>query len=156
MPKRPSGLIAIVAYKTFTATIFAITSVSILFTINNHEGLQEFAESLALEGKKGIVAWLLEKLLNINARTLLFASLATAVYTAISAIEAVGLWFEKEWARWLVIGVVTISIPFEIFEIIKGISPVKLIVFILNIAIFIYLIREFPQADRKDQPQKVS
>jgi uncharacterized membrane protein (DUF2068 family) len=111
MSKRPSGLIAIVAYKTFTATIFAIASGSIFLAIKNHEGLLEFAESLVLAGKKGIVAWVLEKVLNINARTLLFASLATAFYAAISAIEAVGLWFEKEWARWLVVGVVAISIP---------------------------------------------
>ena len=150
MSKRPSGLIAIVAYKTFTATIFAIASGSIFLAIGNHEGLQEFAESLVLAGKKGIVAWLLEKVLNVSARTLLFASLATAFYAVISAIEAVGLWFEREWARWLVVGVVAISIPFEIFEIAKGVSPAKLIVFVLNMVIFIYLIREFPQADRKE------
>jgi uncharacterized membrane protein (DUF2068 family) len=154
MSKRPSGLIAIVAYKSFTATIFAIASVSIFFAIRNHEGLQEFAESLVLAGKKGVVAWVLEKVLNISARTLLFASLATAFYAVISAIEAVGLWFEKEWARWLVIGVVAVSIPFEIFEIVKGVSLVKLIVFVLNIVIFVYLIREFPKAVHKDQSKK--
>ncbi|KAM3115056.1 DUF2127 domain-containing protein [Phormidesmis sp. 146-33] len=53
-----------------------------------------------------------------------------------TAIEAVGLWFEKRWAHILVLLLVGISIPLEIYELIQGISPLKLIVFVINIAVF--------------------
>lgn len=149
MSKRPPGLVAIVCYKAFTATLFAITSISILLTLKNYQGLAHFADSLALEGKQGVIAWTVNKVLNVNPKTLQFSQLAAAAYAIVTLVEAVGLWYEKVWARWLVLGVVGISIPPEIFELIKGFSFLKLIVFVLNIGIFIYLVREFPQAKDK-------
>lgn len=143
--KRPKALIAIVAYKSFTATLLGLTSIAIFWTFKNFEGLEEFSKSLTLEGKRGIIAWVLEKLLNLSPRKLEFTSIAAAVYSLVTAIEAVGLWYEKAWARWLVIGVVAVSIPAEVYELTRGVSPVKFIVFMLNLAILWYLLREFPK-----------
>lgn len=143
--KRPKALIAIVAYKSFTATLLGLTSIAIFWTFKNFEGLEEFSKSLTLEGKRGIIAWVLEKLLNFSPRKLEFTSIAAAVYSLVTAIEAVGLWYEKAWARWLVIGVVAVSIPAEVYELTRGVSPVKFIVFMLNLAILWYLLREFPK-----------
>ncbi len=141
---RPNGLIAIVSYKAFNTALFAIAAMAVFLASKNYEDLQNFAESVALTGKKGIIAWVLEKILNFNPRTLQFSAVGLAIYAVVTAIEAIGLWYEKAWARWLVIGVVSISIPPEIYELTKGISILKLIVFILNLIIFWYLLREFP------------
>ena len=149
--KRPKALMAIVVYKFFTATLLGITSVAIFLTFKNFEGLEDFSKSLTLQGKRGIIAWVLEKLLNFNPRKLDFTAIAAAVYAIVTVIEAIGLWYEKDWARWLVIGVVAISIPAELFELTKGISPVKLIVFILNLAILWYLLREFPEPNHRSE-----
>ncbi|AFY75211.1 putative membrane protein (DUF2127) [Synechococcus sp. PCC 7502] len=150
--KRPKALIAIVSYKSFTATLFATASLGIFLAAKNYEGLENLADSLALSGKRGIIAWVLEKILNFEPRNLKFSAIALAVYSGVTAIEAVGLWYEKAWARWLVVGVVGISIPPEIFELWHGVSILKLVVFILNLGILWYLIREFP----KEQPQEQS
>jgi uncharacterized membrane protein (DUF2068 family) len=40
----------------------------------------------------------------------------------------VGLWYEKTWAKILVIGLVGISIPPEIFELLQGFTTIKLVV----------------------------
>ncbi len=149
--KRPNALIAIVAYKIFTATVLGITSIAIFWTFKNFEGLEDFSKSLTLHGKRGIIAWVLEKLLNFSPSKLEFTAIAAAVYAIVTAIEAIGLWYEKAWARWLVIGVVAISIPAELFELTRGISPVKLIVFILNLAILWYLLREFPKPNHRSE-----
>lgn len=149
MSKRPPGIVAIVCYKVFSATLLTITSISILLALKRHVELQHFANSLALAGKKGVIALVLEKVLNLHPRTLQFGSVAAAVYAIITAIEAVGLWYEKEWARWLIVGAVAISIPPEIFELVKGFSWFKLIVFLLNIVILIYLIWKFPSGKNK-------
>lgn len=149
--KRPKALIAIVVYKSFIATLLGITSIAIFWTFKNFEGLEEFSKLLTLKGKRGIIAWILEKLLNLNHRSLEFTAIASAAYALVTAIEAVGLWYEKAWARWLVIGVVAVSIPAEIFELTRGISPVKLIVFILNLAILWYLLREFPKPNHAEE-----
>lgn len=138
---------AIVFYKAFTATLLAATSVSIFLALKNYDRIQDVAEAFTLAGKRGIIAWILEKGVNLSPKTLLFSAVGTGVYAFVAAIEAVGLWYEKAWARWLVIGVVGISIPPEFFELTRGISPIKAIILFLNLVIFWYLLREFPKSN---------
>ncbi|MBO3460946.1 DUF2127 domain-containing protein [Aetokthonos hydrillicola Thurmond2011] len=145
MSKRPSGLVAIVIYKIFTATLLTIVSIALLVSVKHQPDLEELWESLVLAGKQGLIALLLEKLLNLSTKKVLFGGVAAGVYAVVTAIEAVGLWYEKAWARWLVLGVVGISIPAEIFELIHKFSFLKVVIFLINIAVFVYLLREFPK-----------
>lgn len=150
MSQRTPGLIAIICYKFFTAILFLLSALSIFLTLKHRQELQQFADSLELASKQGIIAWGVNKILNLNPRTLQFGGVVTAVYAVVTIIEAIGLWLKKAWARWLVIGVVGISIPPEIYELIKGFSLLKLLAFIVNIGIFIYLLREFPNDAKAD------
>jgi uncharacterized membrane protein (DUF2068 family) len=147
--KRPNALIAIVAYKAFTATLFAVTAIAIFLAYKNFENLQDFSESMTLSGKRGMIAWGLEKVTNMKPRTLEFSAIGAALYAIVTAIEAVGLWYEQAWARWLVLIVVGISIPVEIFELTKGFSIIKFVIFALNVGIFWYLLSEFPKLKHK-------
>lgn len=57
----------------------------------------------------------------------LFNGIASGIYAVITLVEALGLWYEKCWARILVLVLVGISMPAEIFELIKGITVLKLV-----------------------------
>lgn len=138
--KRPPGLIAIVAYKAFTASLLAVTAVALFLTLNNYQSLDRFADDYALTGKREIIRWLLEKITNLDPRTIKYSGLLAGAYSIVTAIEAVGLWYQKIWATILVLVLVGVSIPVEIVELIKGISPIKLIVFVVNVAVFWYLL----------------
>ncbi|QIR40537.1 DUF2127 domain-containing protein [Tolypothrix sp. PCC 7910] len=142
--KRSTGLLAIVIYKAFVASLLAVTSIALLFTLKNYQNLALFSESYILETKFTIIEWLIDKILNISPAKLKFSGIAIGVYAIVTAIEAIGLWYEKPWATLLVLGLVGISIPPEIFELIKGVTILKLIVFLVNVAIFLYLLRHFP------------
>jgi uncharacterized membrane protein (DUF2068 family) len=141
--KRSTGLLAIVIYKTFVASLLAVTSIALLFTLKKHHALAVFSESYILETKLTIIEWLINKILNISPEKLKFSGIAAGAYAIVTAIEAVGLWYEKSWATLLVLGLVGISIPPEIFELTKKITILKLIVFLVNIAVFWYLLRHF-------------
>ncbi|PMB08843.1 hypothetical protein CEN48_23100 [Fischerella thermalis CCMEE 5282] len=141
--KRPPGLIAIVVYKGFVALLLTATSIVLLLALKKHDTLVVFSESYILEGKREVIEWLLEKIINIKPQTLKFSGIATAIYAVVTAIEAIGLWYEKTWAKILVIGLVGISIPPEIYELIKGITIFKFLVFMVNIAVLWYLIKHF-------------
>lgn len=143
--KRASGLIAIVLYKTFVAALLAVTSVALLLTLKNHQFLADFSQSYLLETKIKLIEIVLDKVLNLNPRTLLFSGLAAGIYGLLTAIEAVGLWYEKAWATILVLVLVGISIPPEIFELIQGVTVLKLVIFIANLAVFWYLLHHLPQ-----------
>ncbi|MEH2357684.1 DUF2127 domain-containing protein [Nostoc sp.] len=145
MEKRPLGLVAIVLYKSFAALLLMVTSIALLLTLKNYQTLEAFSENYVLESKSIIIDWLLKKVVNLNPRTLAFSGIGTGIYAIVTAIEAIGLWYEKRWAHVLVLGLVGISIPPEIYELIQGISLIKIFVFLLNLAVFGYLFRNFPK-----------
>lgn len=143
--KRPPGLVAIIIYKIFVALLLGVTAIVLLLALKNYQSFVGFSESYILEGKLKIVEWLLEKIINIKRQTLQFSGIAAGIYAVLTLVEAVGLWYTKRWARILVLVLVSISIPLEIFELIKGITVLKLVVFLVNIAVFWYLLRHFPK-----------
>ncbi|MEZ2227372.1 DUF2127 domain-containing protein [Microcoleus sp.] len=143
--QRPPGLIAIVIYKSFVASLLTVTSIALLFAMKNHQLLEEFADSYLLETKVKLIEFFLDKLLILKPKTLLFSGIATGLYAVLTAVEAVGLWYEKGWATILVLVLVGISIPPEIFELIQGVTLLKLAVFIANVAVFWYLLHHLPK-----------
>ncbi|OKH41824.1 hypothetical protein NIES2101_33710 [Calothrix sp. HK-06] len=145
MKERPFGLVAIVFYKSFVAVLLMVTAIALLFALKNYQSLEDFSDFYVLEGKSQIIDFLLDKILNLNRKTLAFSGIGAGLYAIVTAIEAVGLWFQKRWAHILVVGLVGISIPAEIYELIKSITLLKIIVFILNILVLCYLIGNFPK-----------
>jgi len=143
--QRPPGLIAIVLYKSFVAALLTVTSIALLLALKNHQALEDFSESYLLESKIKIVEFLLDKVLSIKPKTLLFSGLAAGLYAALTAVEAVGLWYEKGWATILVLVLVGISIPPEIYELFQGVTVLKLVVFVANVAMLWYLLHHLPK-----------
>ncbi|MEG4419241.1 DUF2127 domain-containing protein [Microcoleus sp. LAD1_D5] len=134
-----------VLYKTFVASLLTVTSIALLFALKNHQILEEFSQSYLLESQLKISKFTLEKLLILNPHNLFFGGLAAALYATLTAVEAVGLWYEKDWATILVLVLVGISIPPEIYELVQGVTVLKVAVFITNVAILWYLLHHWPK-----------
>lgn len=147
MSKHPPALVAVIVYKAVTAVLLSIISASLLFAVEYQPGLEQFSESLTLASKRGVIAWVLNKILNFDPKTLEFSGIATGAYAAVTTVEAIGLWYQKAWARWLVLGMVGMSVLPEIFELLQGLSLLKLVAFLVNIAIFGYLLWGPKQGD---------
>lgn len=148
--KRPVGLVAIVVYKVFAATVLAIAAVAIFLTLTHHRALQTFAEDHFVEaGKEAIVGWLLSKLLNLTPRMLEFGGIATAAYALVTAIEAIGLWYEKAWAELLVIALLSLSLPPEIYELLQRASLLKWVAFTINLLSLGYVLHRFLKTKRQ-------
>ena len=52
----------------------------------------------------------------------------------------VGLWLAKRWAEYLTLVAITALIPLEIYELVLGVSVFKVITFVINVAIVVYLL----------------
>ena len=82
----------------------------------------------------------LDKLLSLRAGTLRELGIALLAYALLAALEAVGLWLTKRWAEYLTFIATTLLIPLEIYEIIHRPTALKVIGFLINLAVAAYLI----------------
>jgi uncharacterized membrane protein (DUF2068 family) len=82
----------------------------------------------------------LDKLFSLSAGTLRVVGVALLAYGLLEGIEAVGLWLTKRWAEYLTFLATTILLPFEIYEIIDRGTVLKVVGFLINLAVVIYLL----------------
>lgn len=63
-----------------------------------------------------------------------------ALLAALEAIEMIGLWQGKRWAEYLTFLATILFIPYEIYELIHGVTVIKVIALVINVAIAVYLL----------------
>jgi uncharacterized membrane protein (DUF2068 family) len=91
------------------------------------------------KGHIGIVRDL-DRLLSLQSHTLRTVGIALLAYALLEGIEAVGLWLIKRWAEYLTFVATALFLPLEIYEIVHRPSALKVIGFLINLAIVIYLV----------------
>jgi uncharacterized membrane protein (DUF2068 family) len=67
-------------------------------------------------------------------------ALVLIAFAAVEAAEGVGLWLNKRWAEYLTFIVTTALVPFEVYELTNGVSILKLVALVINLAVVIYLL----------------
>lgn len=66
--------------------------------------------------------------------------LVALAYAALYVVEGTGLWLERRWAEYLTVIATGSLIPFEIYEIGRGLTGPKLLAFAVNVAVVAYLV----------------
>jgi len=66
-------------------------------------------------------------------------TLSSLIYAMVRFAEAYGLWFHRQWAEWFGFLTGGMYIPVEIYEILLGVTWIKLTILILNLAIVVFL-----------------
>jgi uncharacterized membrane protein (DUF2068 family) len=82
----------------------------------------------------------LDKLFSLRSGTLREVGIGLLAFGLLEGIEAVGLWYAKRWAEYLTFIATTILLPLEVYEIIHRRSALKIIGFIVNLIVVIYLL----------------
>jgi uncharacterized membrane protein (DUF2068 family) len=82
----------------------------------------------------------LDRLFSLRSGTLREVGVALLAYGVLEGVEAVGLWLTKRWAEYLTFLATTILLPLEIYEIIHRQSALKIIGFIVNVLVVVYLL----------------
>lgn len=82
----------------------------------------------------------LEHIFELRSTTLYAVAAAAAGYAVLEGVEAVGLWYQKRWAEYLTFIATILFLPYEIYELSRTVSVFKVIAFIVNIAIAVYLL----------------
>jgi uncharacterized membrane protein (DUF2068 family) len=82
----------------------------------------------------------LDKLFTLSRGTLSAVGIALLTYAALEGVEAVGLWWGRRWAEYLTFLATAVLLPLEVYEIIHGGTVLKVIGFLINLAVVVYLL----------------
>ncbi|MCW2951910.1 MAG: hypothetical protein JWQ48_1080 [Conexibacter sp.] len=89
--------------------------------------------------KKGLVAEI-QRLLSMKNSELRLIGVLVLAYGVLEGIEAVGLWLARRWAEYLTFLATTLLLPLEIYELAHRVTPLKIVAFVLNVAVVVYLL----------------
>jgi uncharacterized membrane protein (DUF2068 family) len=82
----------------------------------------------------------LRRLFSTDNGTLVKIGMVVGVYAVVEGIEAVGLWLQKRWAEYLTFIVTASLLPLEIYELAHKLSALKILAFVVNVAVVAYLL----------------
>jgi uncharacterized membrane protein (DUF2068 family) len=126
-----------------------LAAVILLFASNRDALNAEFTRVLndlqggvggpVVSSNQGIIKEL-RSLFAISIRNLYIVGVAVAAYAVMEGTEAVGLWFAKRWAEYLTFIATIVFIPYEVYELTKTVSWLKVLTFVINVAIAVYLL----------------
>jgi uncharacterized membrane protein (DUF2068 family) len=130
--------------------VVVLTALAVaLFTFARHDAsLRRFYTNIMNDlsgGEPGVtqvrgVLGYFRNVVHYSSAHLVVLGLAASAYALLEATEGVGLWFGKRWAEYLAVVATSVLLPFEIWELSISVTTLKLIAFVINVAVVVYLL----------------
>ena len=133
---------AIAIFKFVKAILFVLAAMG-AFGLMQHglaERARDWGSALAFTSGQHLVRKVITFLTGMSRTKIGALGLVALFYAALFATEGVGLWRERRWAEYLTVIATGSLIPFEIWEIAHGPTPLRFATFAVNVAVVIYLI----------------
>ena len=141
-PTRDPGLVAIAVFKLFkgvTLIALGLGAFRLLNPVTVHRLVNWLLHFSLTTGQRFIdrAIDLLSKLTRGHAAAL---GLGAILYGSLFTVEGVGLWKGKRWAEYLTVIATSTLIPFEVYELARRLTMVRVSALVVNVAAVIYLV----------------
>jgi uncharacterized membrane protein (DUF2068 family) len=150
--RRPHNkwLVLIAAYKLLQALLFVSIGLGARHLLHKDAGdeLSALADHLRFNPESRFVNFVLDKASLLNDPILRRIGLVAFCYGAISMAEAIGLYLEQAWAEYLTIIITGSFLPWEIFEILRRLTLVRVSLLAVNLLVFFYLVKLVADRER--------
>jgi uncharacterized membrane protein (DUF2068 family) len=140
---RNQWLILIAAFKVGQALLFGAIGVGALRLLHKDVGdeLQKLADHLHFNPEWHVVKFLLDRASILNDRMVLRISFGVFSYATLCMAEGIGLYLEKIWAEYMTLAITASFLPWEIFEIFRHVTPIKVGRLLINALVLFYLVK---------------
>jgi uncharacterized membrane protein (DUF2068 family) len=157
-PNRNRWLIAIGVLKLLKAVLFVSMGFGVINLLHKDiaDVLLRAITALRFDPENRFVNMLLEKSALLNPHRLKEISFAIFLYAALDIIEGTGLVLEKVWAEYFTLILTGSFLPWEFYEIIRHVTVLKIVLTLLNLAVFVYLAHVVNEKVRARQQTPVS
>lgn len=148
---RNQWLILIAAFKLAQALLFIAIGVGALQLLHKDVGdvLASIAHHLRFNPESRFVNFLLDKASLLDDRLLRRIGDVVFIYAALDVIEGTGLYFERAWAEYLTLAITASFLPWEIFEIFRRVTLVRVGLLAANAMVFVYLLKVVVERGRR-------
>lgn len=143
MKSGDNRLIRLIAvFKLFKAALLIAVGMGALHLIHKDVAgvVEHWVRMLGLDPGNRYIGRALEKAGNLTPDKIKQLGVVSFIYAGLFLTEGIGLWMVKRWAEWFSVIITSSLVPFEIYEIHRHFSPIKVLVLIFNIAVVAYLI----------------
>ena len=133
---------AIAIFKFLKAILFILAALG-AFGLMQHgvaERAREWGTALVFSSGQHFIRRGIAFVTGLSREKIGALGLVALFYAALFATEGVGLWREKRWAEYLTIIATGSLIPFEVWEMVQGPTPMRFAAFALNVIVVLYLI----------------
>ena len=132
----------IAVFKFLKAILFVLAALG-AFGLMQHgiaERAREWGTALVFTSGQHLVRRSIAFVTGLSREKIAALGLVALFYAALFATEGVGLWREKRWAEYLTVIATGSLIPFEVWEMIQGPTPMRFAAFALNVVVVVYLV----------------
>ena len=137
----------IAVFEVFKAMLAMLAGLGLISV--THRDVQavvlELEQALHLDLHRPFAVMLIQKVDSLHSNQLLAMLGLVLCYATIRLIEAIGLWFDTSWAKWLAVISGLMYLPIELYELTLSVTLIKVVVTILNIAVVLYISRDLKQ-----------
>jgi uncharacterized membrane protein (DUF2068 family) len=102
--------------------------------------LLRLALALRIDPESHFVNLLLDKVQLLTPHKMRLISAGIFLKAGLDYLEGIGLAMEKAWAEWFTIAITASFLPWEVFEIIRRFTWVKVGITLLNVLVLLYLL----------------
>ena len=150
-PRHP-GLKIIGVLKLISGATALLVGVGVFRFLGHDPGphAERIITHLGLDPNNHIIHEAISRITGIDRAHLRALEIGTFFYAGLHTVEGIGLILGYHWAEYLVIVATGSLIPFEIYEIARKFTLVRVALFVVNVAIVIYLILTL----RKDRRER--
>ena len=139
----PRGLLYIGLFKLAKSIFFFFVGMGALHLL--HKDLNDEAQRLAstllrFEPEGRLTALIMENVQLIDPRRLREIGFFTFAYSALALIEGFGLMREKVWAEYLTLSLTVMFLPWELYELVRHGSWMRLSLLFINRVVLAYLL----------------
>ena len=139
---RTTGLRLVALFEAGKGLLVLLVGLELLSLV--HQGAQnvgeEIVERFHLNFARRHPRILLYAATHLNDSNVRLLALAALAYSTVRFVEAYGLWRVRAWAEWFAIVSGGVYLPFELYELIRHPTLVKIAVLLVNAAIVAYLV----------------
>jgi uncharacterized membrane protein (DUF2068 family) len=122
--------------------------------------IDEVTSQTGQGASQGFIVRELHRFLHVGKGTVTILAFTALAYCVVEGVEAVGLWRERRWAEYLTAIATAGFLPFEINELMKRVTVLRIGALVVNVAILVWLvwrkrlfgIRGGPQAEERPDP----